>query len=237
MPEENKEPGAVAAPKKKFELSPSAAILASGALIAGSILLVNLYPATAVSVEQLPAQVNISAPSAGDHRLGSPDAPIVLVEYSDFQCPYCQMVHSTLKRLVEESNGTVAWVYRHLPLTSIHPQAMPAALASECVAEQLGEDGFWKFADAIFADQTKLAPAYYAELAQSFGADPERFASCVAQGTYSAKIKAQSLEAQKNGGSGTPYTIIVGAGEQIPVPGAQPIENFQAVIDAMTARQ
>lgn len=226
--------------EKKFEISPPLAILASGILIAGSILFVNLHPAQPVvggDANELPANVNISIPSASDHRLGSPDAPIVLVEYSDFQCPYCKTVHPTLKRLVSESNGQVAWVYRHLPLTSIHSEARPAALAAECIAEQLGNDGFWKFADAIFNDQSKMSSAYYAQLAAQFGADKAIFASCVSSEKYASKIDAESLEAQANGGTGTPYTVIVGEGVQVPLSGAQPYANFKAVIDAIATRQ
>lgn len=225
--------------KKKIELSPAVAVLISGVLIAGSILFIHFHPAqpTLADAGQLPANVNVPAPSASDHIVGSPDAPIVLVEYSDFQCPYCQMVHPTLKRLVEESNGQVAWVYREFPLTSIHPQAKPAALAAECIAEQLGNDGFWKFANTIFADQSKMSPAYYAQLAAQFGADPTQFASCVASEKYAGKISSQSLDAQQNGGNGTPFTVIIGGGRQIAVSGAQPYDNFKSVIEALTARQ
>ncbi|MES2006793.1 MAG: thioredoxin domain-containing protein [Patescibacteria group bacterium] len=92
----------------------------------------------------------IRPPSASDHIIGSPTAPIVLVEYSDFQCPYCQMIHADLKRIVSESNGSVAWVYRNFPLYQIHPQATPAANAAECIAEQLGSEGFWQFTNTVF---------------------------------------------------------------------------------------
>jgi protein-disulfide isomerase len=225
--------------KKKFELSPSLAILVCGLLISGSIIFVNLHPTSAAVAEpsDLPANANVPAPSASDHIRGSLNAPIVLVEYSDFQCPYCQMVHPTLKRLVDESNGQIAWIYREYPLTSLHPQAQPAALAAECIAEELGNDAFWKFADTIFADQTKMSPEYYAQLAAQFGANPATFASCVSTAKFSSKLAAQSLEAQQNGGTGTPFTVIVGAGAQVPVSGAQAYDTFRGVIDAMLARQ
>ncbi len=91
----------------------------------------------------------IRPPSASDHIIGSPTAPIVMVEYSDFQCPYCQMIHPSLQKLVSESNGNIAWVYRNFPLYQIHPQAEPAANAAECIAEQLGNEGFWKYANTL----------------------------------------------------------------------------------------
>lgn len=92
----------------------------------------------------------IAAPSAADHIVGSPTAPIVMVEYSDFQCPYCKMIHPSLQKIVSESNGQIAWVYRNFPLYQIHPQAEPAANAAECITEQLGNDAFWKYANTIF---------------------------------------------------------------------------------------
>jgi len=231
MPEEKKSP--------KFELNPSVSILVAGVLIAGAIVFVNLHPAPTVVADgaQLPTSVNIPAPSASDHIIGSPTAPIVLVEYSDFQCPYCQMVYPTLKQLVDSSNGQIAWVYREFPLTSIHPQAQPAALAAECISHELGNDAFWKFADTIFADQTKMSPAYYAQLAAQFGADPTTFAKCVSSAQYQSVLDQGTQEAEQNGGSGTPFTVVVGGGQQVAVVGAQPLANFESVINAIKARQ
>jgi protein-disulfide isomerase len=96
------------------------------------------------------SNLGIRPPSADDHIIGSPTAPIVLVEYSDFQCPYCKMIHPDLKRIVSESNGQIAWVYRDFPLYQIHPEAENAANAAECIAAQKGNDAFWQFGDAIF---------------------------------------------------------------------------------------
>lgn len=93
--------------------------------------------------------LSIRKPSETDHIIGSPTAPIVLVEYSDFQCPFCRMIHASLAQLVDESDGKIAWVYRNFPLYQIHPQATPAANAAECIAEQLGNTGFWTFANTL----------------------------------------------------------------------------------------
>ncbi len=93
--------------------------------------------------------LTIRKPSESDHIVGSPTAPIVLVEYSDFQCPFCQIIHPSLAKLVNESDGKIAWVYRNFPLYQIHPQAIPAANAAECIAEQLGNQGFWTFANTL----------------------------------------------------------------------------------------
>src|SRR6185295_1812236 len=126
------------------------------------------------------AAANVPAPSASDFIVGSPNAPIVLVDYSDFQCPFCSMIYPTLKKITSESNGQIAWVMREYPLYQIHPQALPAANAAECIADQLGNNGFWKFADTVFADQSKLNDGYYLQLAQLLGANVTTFNACVA---------------------------------------------------------
>lgn len=226
---------------KKLELSPSVSVIVAGVIIAAAIIFVGKFPAQAQpgAKDGAPTytQVSVPAPSAQDHRYGAADAPVVLIEYSDFQCPYCQRIHPTLKRIVDESQGKVAWIYRHFPLESIHPQARPAALASECVAAQLGSDGFWKFANALFDDQQNLNAERYQTLAVSLGADAAQFASCVEDETFAARVEKESTDAQISGGSGTPYTIVYGAGMQVPLNGALPYEQIIAVIKALQERQ
>ena len=224
----------------KFELSPSVSIIIAGVIIAGAIVFTNSRPAAPAAagagIEAPTTATNVRAPSAQEHIVGSPDAPLVLIEYSDFQCPYCNVVHPTLKRIVAESNGQIAWVYRHLPLESIHPSARPAALASECIAEQLGNAGFWKFADSVFANQSKMSADYYAQLAVQFGADKAAFSACVASNKYAGKVDADAQEAQANGGQGTPYTVLYDKAGQAGVSGALPYETFSAVIKAFQTR-
>jgi len=225
---------------KKLELTPSVSIIIAGIIVAGAIVFTNYnHPqavgAVAANANTAPAgSVHVAPPSASDHLIGSPTAPIVLVEYSDFQCPYCSMIYPTLQKIVNESNGGIAWVYREFPLASIHPQANPAANAAECIAAQLGNTGFWKYADAIFGDQSKLTSSYSASLAKQFGADPAKYAACIAASTYQSKIDADTAEAEAAGGQGTPFTIIVNTktGKQTPVSGALPYAQLVAAINA-----
>lgn len=86
-----------------------------------------------------------------EHIRGNADAPIKLVEYSDFECPFCTRFHNEAKTLVDQYGDQVAWVYRHLPLTSLHPNAVALAEVSECVAEIAGNDAFWEYTDIVFA--------------------------------------------------------------------------------------
>lgn len=226
---------------KKFDISPSVAILLAGILIAGAVLFTNYYPSSQIVVPVeaagTPSTVSIRLPSAQDHRYGSIAASTVLVEYSDFQCPYCSLIHPTLKRIVDESGGEVAWVYRHFPLDSIHPQATPAALASECVAEQLGSDGFWAFAGKLFANQKSISPAYYAQAAGELGANVATFNTCVSSQKHAPKLNTDAQEAFDNGGNGTPFTIVLSGGKQVSFSGALPYAQIMAVIKSAQGRQ
>ncbi len=224
----------------KLELNQSVSILIAGALIAGAIIFVNLNANAAPAAagdSALPGSTSVPAPSAQDHIIGSPTAPVVLIEYSDFECYYCSVAYPTIKRIVEESNGQVAWVMRHLPLDSIHPQARPAALAAECIAEQLGNDGWWGFTESVFTDQKNLGTARYLELASQLGADTAKYMSCVSDNRYNEKINEQSAQAQAAGAQGTPYTVVYGNGAQVPLSGALPYAQFSAVIKAVQERQ
>lgn len=88
-----------------------------------------------------------------DHIIGSKDAEIIIIEYSDTECPFCKRYHEAMHQAVDAYDGKVAWVYRHFPLTSIHPLAQPGAIAAECAATLGGNDMFWKYLDALFAAQ------------------------------------------------------------------------------------
>ena len=230
--------------ENKLDLSPSIAIIIAGVIIAGSIVFVGKFPSPQGAAGTSPtagaeanSQANVPAPSAEDHIVGSLSAPIVLIEYSDFQCPFCQRIHPTLQRIVDESQGQVAWVYRHFPLESIHPEARPSALASECVAAQLGNDAFWKFAEALFADQQNMGAAQYAQIAAQLGANAAQFQSCLANETFASRVDAHANDAQTSGGTGTPYTVVYGNGKQVALNGALPYAQIQAVIKSVQGRQ
>jgi protein-disulfide isomerase len=228
-----------------IELTPSVSILIAGVIIAGAILYTNKHPAPVVAAanagtqQGTTASANVSAPSSSDHIIGSPTAPIVLVEYSDFQCPYCQMIYPSLKKVVSDSGGQIAWVMREFPLYQIHPQAMPAANAAECIAEQLGSSGYFKYADAVFNDQKSLSADFSASLAKQFGADMGKYNACIKNSTYLNKIEAQTSDAENSGGNGTPFTVVINTktGKQYPISGALPLAQLQAVITQAKSSQ
>lgn len=163
-----------------------------------------------------------SAPKS--NLLGNKNAKVKLVEYSDFQCPFCARLAPTLKQLLADYGDKISVEYRHFPL-DFHPMATPAAEASECAAEQ---KKFWEFHDAVFANQQALSPAFFRSTATSLGLNMKKFDVCVSSGKYSAKVAAQMAEGQAKGVSGTPGTFV---NDEF-INGAQPYEAFKAAIDA-----
>lgn len=95
---------------------------------------------------------NVPPVTDSDHIFGNAQGKIALIEYSDYECPYCQRFHPTAQQLVE-NNSDLMWVFRHFPLDNIHKDARPLAIASECVAKVAGNDAFWKFTDAVYNAQ------------------------------------------------------------------------------------
>lgn len=176
--------------------------------------------------------------SAGrDHIRGNVNAPVTLIEYSDFECPFCKRFHSTAKKLVEESNGQVRWVYRHFPLDQLHPvKARKEAVASECAAELGGNDAFWKFADRFF----ELTPSnnktdidtVLPQIAREIGLDQGKFAACLASTRYDRHIEDDYQNAVATGGRGTPWSIVVSkSGKTYPLSGAQPYAAVKQLVD------
>lgn len=164
-----------------------------------------------------------------DHVLGNKNAKVTLVEYSDFECPFCQRFQATVKQVEQKYGKDVRIVYRHFPL-SFHPQAMPAALASECASEQ---GKFWQMHDMLF-EKGVVSTGSYTEYAKSIGLNTSKFDACVKEKKYATKISEDQADGQRAGVQGTPHSIILGPkGEKIPVSGAQPFESLDAQIQAL----
>ncbi len=98
--------------------------------------------------------VDLDPVSASDHALGSPDAELTIIEYSDLECPFCKTFHATMQQVFEAYPGQIYWVYRHFPLDSIHPKARTEAQAAECAFEQKGNEAFWEYIDTLFKQTT-----------------------------------------------------------------------------------
>lgn len=186
----------------------------------------------AAQAEQVPEPTATGVPAVteDDHIRGNADAAITIIEYSDFQCPYCSRFHPTMQQVMEEYTDSVRWVFRHFPL-SFHPEATPAAIASECAAEQ---GKFWEYADELFANQSGLGSEFYVTLASDLGLNTANFNACLQNEKYADKVEAQAQAGGAAGVSGTPGSFVIDAdGNAIPIKGALPFSSVAAAIDSV----
>lgn len=161
-----------------------------------------------------------------DHIRGDKNAPITLVEFSDFQCPYCQRFHSEAQKLIDNNPGKVRWVLKHFPL-SFHEYANKAAESAECAGEQ---GKFWEYADKLFLEQDKFSnPSFFSDAASQLGLDRTQFDNCVTSGKYKQKIQADYDMGVAAGVSGTPGSFING----VYVAGAKPYASLQQIVDGL----
>jgi protein-disulfide isomerase len=183
-----------------------------------------------------------SAPSAPSLPSGtiSPDSlsnlrgsgKITIVEYSDFECPFCKQFHSTLQQVMTDFDGKVQWALKHLPLESLHSKALREAMASECAAKQ---DKFWEYADLIFSKTPSndgLPDEELFTIADEVGLNRQAFDACLTKEETKSKVQADAAEAQQLGGTGTPYSLIIDEKGKIlnVIPGAYPYAQVSSVI-------
>jgi len=164
-----------------------------------------------------------------DPTRGPADAPVTIVEFSDFQCPYCSRATATLKKLETAYPGKIRLVYRDFPLVQIHPNAARAAEAAACANEQ---GKFWPMHDVMFEHQDKLGEADLKQSAASLGLDAAKFDQCLESGRYTGQWKKDTAEGEQYGVSSTPAFFINGR----LVVGAQPFESFARIVDEELAR-
>jgi protein-disulfide isomerase len=154
---------------------------------------------------------------------GNPKARVMIVEFSDFQCPYCGQVETTLKNVLAKHEGTVALAFRDMPITQIHPFAQGAAEAARCAGEQ---GKFWEYHDLLFADQGALDRSGLIAKAAKVQLDPKQFETCVSTEKYKPEVQQDNQEGMRAGVSGTPGFFING----VFISGAQPEATFEKII-------
>ena len=159
---------------------------------------------------------------------GNAKAKVMIVEFSDFQCPYCGQVEATLKSVLAKHEGTVALAFRDMPIAQIHPQAEQAAEAARCAGEQ---SKFWEYHDLLFADQSKLDKTGLVDKARSLKLDEKQFETCLSNERYKTQIQKDSQDGMRAGVSGTPGFFINGYF----LNGAQPETAFERVIQEQLA--
>ncbi len=165
-----------------------------------------------------------------DHIRGNANAKVTLIEYSDLECPFCKTFHPTMQQIMAKYGTQVRWVFRHFPLDSIHSQARPEAIASECAAEQ---GKFWEFIDKVYAvtpGNDGLDLSQLGNYAKEAGVkNISKFQSCVDSKKYADRVQRDSTSGAEGGVRGTPNTIIVGPnGETTIVNGAEPFSSVEA---------
>ena len=182
-------------------------------------------PAQSASPEANPSYTRYDIPTDGFPSLGPEDAPITLVEFSDYQCPYCKRWNDEVYQpLLAAYPGQIRVVYRHFPLTSIHPDAMSAAIASMCAEDQ---GSFWQFHDKLFSDEYGLGRDAYINYATDLGLDATAFKTCLDSGKFDDFIQ-QDMDFSINLGIRSTPTFFING---LAVVGAQPLDVFKNVID------
>jgi len=181
--------------------------------------------------------------SLGDApMLGRADAPVTLVEFSDYQCPFCQRFFATTLSALKKhyvDTGKVRYVFRDFPLDQMHPQARKAAEAAHCAVEQ---GKYWEMHEVLFQNQRTLAPPQLTVHARTVGVDGSKFDECLSSGRPAARVERGLADGAAVGVQGTP-TFVVGKTkpgdfvESTPIRGAQPLEMFRRIIDQTLAEQ
>jgi protein-disulfide isomerase len=196
-----------------------------------------------------PANSNTNAPAANkldqlppitkdDHVRGDlSKAKIALVEYSDYECPFCKSFHPTLQDVVKKYGTDVAWIYRYFPL-SFHQNAEKEAEAAECIAQLGGNTAFWNFSDKIYerttSNGTGFALTALGPLAKEVGVDQKKFQDCLDSGKNAKLVADEQAGGEAAGISGTPGTILITKeGKTDMVNGAQSLSTVEGQIDAL----
>lgn len=222
-------------PTHKFTIP--LAIVAAGGLIAGAIYFGGSpSPSIAGSNNNgQPTEINIAKVTAEDHIRGSIDAPLVIVEYSDTECPFCKVFHNTMKEVLNLYGNKVAWVYRHFPIPQLHQLAVKEAEATECAAELGGNEGFWNYIDEVFErtnSNDSLNPSELPKIALAIGLNQTEFNDCLSSGRHNDTVQDMMEEAVKAGARGTPYSVIISKdGTKTVINGAEPLGSIRIKLD------
>lgn len=230
---------------EKIELSIPGAIVLAGVIIAGAVIFSNSYKSSVNGEANLGqntanagAQLKVTPPVEGDHVKGDlSKAEIVIIEYSDLECPFCKRFHPTTAQIVEQYGNKVALIFRHFPLDALHKKARKEAEASECAAEQGGDVAFFKYIDRIFEitpANDGLDLAELPKIAETTGLDVPKFNACLSSGKFATRVEEQFQGGTKAGVTGTPTSFVLNKkGIQESIVGAQPIETIKQTIDRL----
>ena len=183
----------------------------------------------------------IRSVSEDDYILGNPNAPIVMIEYSDYDCPFCKQFHATMHQILDEYGvtGRLAWVYRQFPLIDLHPNAPAIAEAALCVGDLGGNTAFWTFSDTVFESREEVEFTNITKLpefAAAAGVERMAFMDCVTSDRMLDDLKADMADGLAAGAQGTPYTVIQVGNQQAVVNGAQPYDVVKGIVENLFAQ-
>ncbi len=188
-----------------------------------------------------PTFSNVKAVASTDYIRGDKNAKLTLIEFSDYECPYCKSFHPTMIELMKEYAGKIRWVYRQFPL-SFHANAPKEAEAALCAGKLGGQDKFWAFSDKIFerttSNGTGFALTALGALAKEVGVNQTKFQSCLDSGEMAATVQAEQADGTTGGVNGTPSTLLVDQnGKTLTgIPGAYPLDQAKTYIDQALAQ-
>lgn len=223
--------------EKKFVFTTPMAIVIAGIVIAAAVLFTQKNTGGNQTANLPKLEIKDTDHVNGDLS----KAKVIMYEYSDSDCPFCERFHPIMKQIKAEYGDKVAWVYRHYPLPTLHPYAPFEALALECVNKAGGNSAFWNYLDKLYTVNLSTSKdktpdqKIYTKLATEVGIDAAAFQSCYDAREFETKIISDATEAQNLGAQGTPYTIIANkrGTKQIPIPGAYPIEKLRETINSL----
>lgn len=231
--------------EQKKDLGLPISIVIAGVLISasiyatGGIKIINGPAAGVANVAEVEPQreIVIKPASASDRIIGRVDAPLTVITYTDYECPFCKKFHDTMGQIMDEyrAGNNVAWVYRYFPLDNLHAKSRKEAEASECAYELGGNVKFWEYVNKIFVytkSNDGLDLALLPQIATEIGLDKTAFNSCLTSEKAKKAVQDQVEEGISAGARGTPYSVILTKdGKKLPIDGAMPFESIKAGID------
>lgn len=183
-------------------------------------------------------QVSEQAPrpvTEADYIRGNPNAPILIIGYSDYDCPFCKQFHTTLRQIMDEYGvtGKVAWAYRQFPIAELHPNSPKISEAALCVGNIGGNDAFWKFTDTLYdshgvdevTNMTKLS-----DFAESAGVSKEEYLACINNRSMEEAVMNDIKDGFNSGARATPYTIITVGNKEAVINSAQSYDTMKSII-------
>lgn len=224
-------------------------IVVAGLLIAGGIYLngrITKENPTPTQQQQLKSEnlSDVVRPIDGnDHVLGSSKARVLVIEYSDTECPFCKNFHATMNSIMQEygKDEKVAWVYRHFPIAELHSKSFKEAVATECAANLGGNSKFWEYINKLYdttPSNDNLDPKELTSIATAVGLSSTAFNTCLNSGEFDPRVNLDIQNAREIGIAGTPYSVIVDTKnkEYYPIEGAYPYTQIKAVVDLILSQ-